>query len=304
MARGGIVTLQQLITLGITISLVMLVFSLGLKAATGDLLYLLKRPGKLIRSIAAMNIVMLIFAVGVALTLPLAIEIKIALVALAVSPVPPILPGKQTKAGGTQSYALSLLVVASIAAIALVPISIEIVGHIFQAEFHMPMARVLPPVLVTVIVPLVLGVFFRRLLPTTAERIAHPISLFATILLVVLALPVVITSGMTFWMQIGNGVVLFLVLFTAVGIVVGHMLGGPEPDDRSVLALATGTRHPGVAIAIASLNFADNKAVIVLMLWHLVIGAIVSVPYVRWRKAQHAKASLVEANARTHTGGK
>ncbi|RLP22447.1 Na+-dependent transporter [Mesorhizobium sp. YM1C-6-2] len=287
-------TLQQLITLGITASLVAMVFSLGLKTATGDLLYLVRRPVKLVRSIFAMNVVMLIFAVAVALLFELAIEIKIALIALAVSPVPPILPGKQTKAGGTQSYALSLLVLASIAAIALVPVSIEIVGRIFHAEFHMPVARVLQPVLVTVIAPVVLGVAVRWLLPTTAERMAHPISVFAIVLLVVACIPVVITSGMTFWTQVGDGVVVFLILFTALGLAVGHLLGGPEADNRTVLALATGTRHPGVAMAIASLNFPDAKAAASVMLWHLVIGAIVSIPYVRWRRAQHAKIAATE----------
>lgn len=283
-------TVQQLITLGITASLVGLVFSLGLKGAPGDLLYLLRRPGKLFRSLLAMNIVMLVLAVVVVLLFPLAIEIEIALIALAVSPVPPILPGKQAKAGGTQSYALSLLIVASIAAIVLVPLSIELMGYIFHAEFHMPAMRVLPPVLITVIAPLLLGVLFRGLFPKAAERIARPISLLSLALLVVAAVPVVFTSGVTFWSLVGNGVVIFLILFTVIGLIVGHLLGGPESDDRTDLALATGTRHPGVAIAIATLNFPDHSAVTTLMLWHLVIGAIVSVPYVRWRKAEHAKA--------------
>ncbi len=291
-------TVQQLITLGITGSLVALVFALGLKAADGDLLYLIRRPGKLVRSILAMNVIMLILATSVALLFPLALEVKIALIALAASPVPPILPGKQTKAGGTQSYALSLLVVASIAAIALAPISIEIVGRIFHGDYHLPVARVLPPVLVTVIAPLVLGVVVRKLLPALAARLADPISLLALILLLVAALPVVITSGMTFWTLVGDGVVVVLVLFTVVGLAVGHLLGGPEPDDRTVLALATGTRHPGVAMAIAGLNFPDVKAALAVMLWHLVIGGLVSIPYVRWRKSRHADA---DGDPKRHT---
>ena len=296
-------TVQQLITHGITLSLVALVFSLGLKAAAGDLFYLVRRPGKLVRSIAAMNVIMLVFAVGVALFFPLAIELKIALIALAVSPVPPILPGKQAKAGGTQSYALSLLVVASVVAIVLVPVSIEVGGRIFHAEFHMPAARVVPPVLTTVIAPLVLGVVVHRLLPGAAVRIAHPVSQFAVILLLVACVPVVVTSGMTFWTQVGNGAVIFLALFSVLGIVVGHLLGGPEPDDRTVLALATGTRHPGVAMAIATLNFPDHKAALAIMLWHLVIGAVVSIPYVRWRRRQHQKIAVVDPNRKTREGG-
>lgn len=296
-------TAQQLITLGITASIVALVFALGLRAEGGDLLYLLKRPGKLIRSLLAMNVIMLIFAIVVALLFPLPLEVEIALIALAVSPVPPILPGKQTKAGGTQSYAISLLAVASVAAIVLVPISIEIVRSIFQGDFHMPIARVVPPVLMTVIAPLVLGVVVRKLLPALAERLARPISLLALILLVVAVIPVVITSGMTFWNLVGNGAVVVLVLFTAVGLGVGHLLGGPEPDDRTDLALATGIRHPGVAMAIASLNFPDAKAALAVMLWHLVIGAIVAIPYVRWRKSVHAR-SAGDADHQNDTGAR
>jgi bile acid:Na+ symporter, BASS family len=78
--------------------------------------------------------------------------------------------------------------------------------------------------------------------------------------------------------------VLSLVLFSAVGLAIGHALGGPDPDDRTVLALATATRHPGIAIAIASLNFPDQPGVMALVVYHLVIGGIVSAPYTRWRK--------------------
>jgi BASS family bile acid:Na+ symporter len=49
------------------------------------------------------------------------------------------------------------------------------------------------------------------------------------------------------------------------------------------LALACGTRHPGIAIAIASLNFPDEKGVAALIVYHLVIGGLISAPYIRWR---------------------
>lgn len=90
-------TLQQFIPLTINASIFFLVLALGLKTEKGDAVYLLGRPGLLGRSILSMNVVMLVFAVAVALVLPLDPAVKIALVALAVSPVPPILPAKQTR---------------------------------------------------------------------------------------------------------------------------------------------------------------------------------------------------------------
>lgn len=44
------------------------------------------------------------------------------------------------------------------------------------------------------------------------------------------------------------------------------------------LALATGARHPGVAIAIASVNFPDGRSLLAVVLYHLIFAAIVSVP--------------------------
>jgi predicted Na+-dependent transporter len=59
------------------------------------------------------------------------------------------------------------------------------------------------------------------------------------------------------------------------------------------LALATGARHPGVAIAIASVNFPDGRSLLAVVLYHLIFAAIVSVPYVMWRTRSHAAHAKV-----------
>lgn len=40
-----------------------------------------------------------------------------------------------------------------------------------------------------------------------------------------------------------------------------HWLGRPDPDDRTALAIASSMRHPGVALAIARLNFPEEMLV-------------------------------------------
>src|SRR5438477_12359498 len=99
-------TLAQFIPLAINASMFVIVFVLGLNATLEDAIYLFRRPVLFFRSILSMNIVMLVLAVAVALIFDLTPAIKIALVTLAVSPVPPLLPGKQTKAGGSAAYAI------------------------------------------------------------------------------------------------------------------------------------------------------------------------------------------------------
>ncbi|QJP12644.1 Na+-dependent transporter [Starkeya sp. ORNL1] len=277
-------TAAQLIPLIISISIFLLVLALGLDAERKDALYLFHRPLLLFRSIASMNVVMVIIAAAIALLVDMARPVEIALVALAISPVPPILPGKQRKAGGSERYAIGLLVAASLFSVLLAPLGVSLVGLLFGLHLGAPPTRIAFIVLITVLAPLVTGIAVKRFLPELAARVKRPTALVAMVLLVLACLPVLFTTWPVVWGLVGNGVALVLIAFTLIGLLVGHSLGGPVAGDRTALALATGTRHPGVAIAIISLNFPDEKAALAVVLYHLVVGTLVSIPYVRWRR--------------------
>src|SRR6185503_9983638 len=98
--RALTMDLAALIPLVLKTSLGVVVFALGLSTSNGDLTHLLRRPSLLVRSILSMYVVMPIIAVAVAKAFALRPLVELALIVLSVSPVPPILPGKQSKAGG------------------------------------------------------------------------------------------------------------------------------------------------------------------------------------------------------------
>ncbi|TMA88180.1 MAG: hypothetical protein E6J74_28000 [Deltaproteobacteria bacterium] len=93
------IDLAQLIPLAIQASIFLLVFALGLRASYADATYVLRRPGLLARALFAMYIVVPVFAAILAALFDLTRAVKVALLLIAVSPVPPILPGKQLKFG-------------------------------------------------------------------------------------------------------------------------------------------------------------------------------------------------------------
>lgn len=287
-------TLVDVITLILKASLFLVVFSLGLRATFADIAYLAGRPMLLFKSILSMNIVMLGFSLAAASIFPLPVPLQIALLGLAMAPVPPILTWKQKRAAGTSSYAISLCVTASFLAIILVPLAIALADAVFQAEYRMPSMRVVPIVLISVIVPLVLGMLVERFAPAFSIRIAQPVATLGTVLLILAALPVLFVTLPEVWVLVGRGLLLFLALFTAFGLLVGHILGGPHAHDRVVLALATGTRHPGVAMAIAAYNFPDEKAAIAVVLLHVFIGALVAIPYLKFARTGTAPAQELD----------
>ena len=80
---------------------------------------------------------------------------------------------------------------------------------------------------------------------------------------------------------------LALVVTTLVALAIGHALGGPDPDDRTALAVSCATRHVGIAMLAAST--VPGPRVAVLVLAYVLASAVVSIPYLRWRK--NARAS-------------
>jgi BASS family bile acid:Na+ symporter len=51
--------------------------------------------------------------------------------------------------------------------------------------------------------------------------------------------------------------VIAAILFAAASLLVGHYLGGPDPESRLTIAVANSTRNAGLALAIATANFSD-----------------------------------------------
>ena len=90
---------------------------------------------------------------------------------------------------------------------------------------------------------------------------------------------------------IGNGTLAAIGAFTAVELTVGHLLEGPDPDYRTALALATASRHPGVALLIGTGNFPEQKLVAPAMVLYVIVGAVASVPYTQWPRRLFKRAA-------------
>ncbi len=109
--------IKQLIVHALQVAIIATVFGFGLRATLDDVLYVLRRPGLLIRSFLAVLVVMPMLVVVFVKGFDLRTTIEVVLVALALSPVPPLLPRKEKKAGGLPSFGLGLMLVLAVGAI-------------------------------------------------------------------------------------------------------------------------------------------------------------------------------------------
>jgi len=282
--------LKQLVILALQMSILLTVFGFGLKTTTDDLSYLIRRPRLLVSSLLAVFVVMPVVAVLLSVLFDFELTVERALIALAVSPVPPLLPQKESKSGGHEHYALGLMAILALLAIVVTPLEILILQSVAGRPLEMASGSVLRVVLISTLLPLAVGMAMRAFMPGLVTRIEKPIALLAKVLLPLALLILLIAAAPAMLAVIGRGGILFpMFIFSAAGLAVGHVLGLPERNHSVVLALSTACRHPAIALSIAAANFPEERFGAIILLYVLV-GAIVAVPYLSWA-ARHSRTA-------------
>jgi BASS family bile acid:Na+ symporter len=283
--------MRNIVVLALQVSVVGVVFGLGLRAAPRDLLYLIRKPGLLFRSLVSVLVIMPIAAVALTRMFDVRPAAEIALIALAISPVPPLLPRREVRAGGEQSYGLALMVLLALLSIVTVPGALEILQRIFNRPLGAAPGAIAPIVLNMTVLPLLAGMVVRATMPKLADRIDKPVALIVKVLLPLAAAVLLGATWRAIWSSVGGGAVIAIVAFVAVGLIVGHVLGGPDRDRSIVLALSTACRHPAIALAAASANFPEEHIAATILLY-LIVSALVVTPYLAWQHTR-AERSLV-----------
>lgn len=265
-------------------SLALTVLAVSLNARAGDATYLVRHPLLLLRSFIAMSVVMPLVALWFAIVFDLAPPVKLALITLAISPVPPFLPGKALKSGGDSSYTVSLLTTMSALSIVVIPLTMVFFGRLFGLPLTVRPTTIANIVLNGILLPVAAGLSVRRFAPVLANKLVRPIDVVAKAMLVAALLPLFVKTWPAIHSVVDDGTLIAIIGMAVIGLGVGQTFGGPAAADRPVLALATASRHPAVAITVASTMFPNEGLVGAAVIASVLITAIVTIPYVRFSR--------------------
>jgi bile acid:Na+ symporter, BASS family len=282
-------TIAMLSSLLIRSSLFALVAAIGMASSWRDAIWLVRSPMLLVRSVLSMQVLAPLFAVALGVTLPLHPGVKIGLVLLSLSPVPPALPGKEMKVGGNRPFAVSLLIVSALLSIIVIPTSLSILNDITIYTLGIQPAAIAMLVAESIFIPLGVGMIVGAISSEFGLRASPIISKVATVLLLVGILPPLIAALPAMGMLLGDGTLVVCAAMCIAALLFGHLLGGPDRGDRTVLALSTSMRHPAMAIALVKANFADEPLVMPGILLYLLVAVVVRIPYMRLSVRRHAE---------------
>jgi BASS family bile acid:Na+ symporter len=276
-----IITTLQIIA---PLAVAFIVFAQGLKISPSQvMIYFKERPWLMLRSLAAVLVVVPAAALGIILLLQPSREVVVGLAILVACPPAPLMLKATPNLGkGSAAYMASLHLSLAVLAFITVPIVLDLIS--MPLGFHadvdlLKMAWILGR---TILIPVALGIAVRSFFPKFADMIGPRLDKVGAIgLLVVVVFALARFFPALLRMDLWSYVV--IVVVSAVALAMGHLLGPRDPHERTTLAVESGVRHPVLAITIAASNFSPEKALPVLVPCVLVF-IVVAMVYLVWRK--------------------
>jgi BASS family bile acid:Na+ symporter len=270
------------------VAIAVLLLAIGMSSSLDDLSYLWRRPWLLVKSITAMYVLVPALAVLMVTTLDLPRGTGAALVVLAVCAGAPLLPRRLMNAELDSDFVFSLAVTTSFLAIVTVPISLRWLDRYLSFEAVGEPSAIARLIVVSFVAPLAVGMVVRVLAPELTERvgdrllrIAGIVVLGCTLILLVRGRGLLLDLG---WVSFGA-----FVVFVVSSLAVGHLLGGPTAIGRTSLALASGSRHAGLALLIGA--NARSTRPLTLLAGYLVASTLVSIAYLTWRRRRDTQGT-------------
>jgi len=273
-------TITGVILVAANVSLGMTMLCAGMGGLAGDTTYLLRRRGLLLRSLLSMSVLQPLFALWLCFAYDLPASAKLALLVIAVSPMPPLLPTGVLKVRGNRAFEVSLSYFTSILAIVLVPAWLWLFDRVLAVPLHVDFVVVARIVATSVLLPVCAGIGLRRLSAETSARAVTPLTIGALGILVLVLVALAIESWPAVSQLAGGETAMAIALLTVVGLVVGHVCGGPARKDRRVLAMSTALRHPALAVAIGASAFPDERIGGVAIVLSVLFGCVATAPYI------------------------
>jgi BASS family bile acid:Na+ symporter len=258
-----------------------------------EVAYLWRRPGLLARALSAIYLVMPLVTLILVL-LPLPRPTVVALVLLAIAPGLPVAPKSMLKLGGDPRYVHSLMLSMALISILTVPVSLAILSAAFPEDAAIRPMQVLAALAPSFLAPLAIGISLRRWAPVAADRIAGPAGMVGQVMLLAW-FGILLVLNFRAVLDLGAWSLGALALWTFVGLVVGHLMAGPDPINRPSLAMANALRHVGVPAVIATTSFENANPLPLILAYNLAYTFVPMLYSNWWKKRAAAKSS---ANSR------
>lgn len=285
--------LLRIFTVLIAVAIPLASFVTGLRSS--EPFWLWKRPRLLARSLLAVLLVVpILTTILIEVLSPGSAVVRagIAVSILSIGIGPPQMLKSSRHPTVTARYEMGLDVTLLGLAILYVPIAVALHGLVFSHPVKLPPAAVARVVLLQALVPTAIGIAVARLFP----KIVAPVARYAELFVLGVLTVVVVVALIVAWrplLALGAGAWLTCAAISMAAILVGHAMGGPTMETRTVLASFSAIRFPGLALLLVSM-VPGGRVLIPVILAYLMSSAVFVAAY-RAATAKRVHGEHVEA---------
>lgn len=178
----------------------------------------------------------------------------------------PFLPKVVESARGDLALAAALMGLLTVGTILFLPFALPLMLPGLKAD-PWSIAR---PLLLLIVLPLAAGMLVKSFAANLAARAAPVLAKIGKAALLLLFVLMISLNVRGLLGVVGSGAIGVALLYFVGLFIIGWLLGGPKPEIRGVIGLATTARNFGAALVPAAGSFTDPKVTIMI-----IVGAIV-----------------------------
>jgi predicted Na+-dependent transporter len=257
--------LQTLAKLAGLLFVVTSMLAMGLNLTIAQIIQPLKNLRLVILALLANFVLVPLLAYGILRLIPLEQSLGIGLIVLSTAAGAPFLPKLVQGAKGNIAFGVGLMVLLMVVTIIYMPLVLPLMLPGVSVDPW----QIAESLIVLMLIPLAIGLLIKSHSPDTAaayQPLMTKVSSLAMLVLLVVGLGLNLSNIISF---IGTGGILALILFIIGSLLIGFLLGGRDPADRSVMGLGTAQRNVSAALVVTAQNFSGTNT-----LPFVLVGAI------------------------------
>jgi bile acid:Na+ symporter, BASS family len=265
--------LAKAVPVALLVFVVSSMLAVGLSLTVAQILAPLRNARLVILALVANFVLMPLAALLIARVFRLDQPLGVALLLLGGAAGAPFLPKLAGVAKGNLAFSVGLMVLLMVLTVGYMPIVMPLLLEGVSID-PMEIARSL---VLLMLLPLVIGLAVRARFAGAAGWAAPVLNRVSTLSLILMVVLMLVTNLRNIIDLFGTRGVLASIVFLVVGFGLGWLLGGPERDTRSVLAMGTAQRNIAAALVVGGQNF-DEPRVVVMVVVVAIVGLLVLMP--------------------------
>jgi BASS family bile acid:Na+ symporter len=264
-------SLDRIINITVTLTLIEMMVTVGLRVSLLEIAATAKDWRLMTGAVLANYVAVPAVAVALLLWFHANPMVAAGFLVLAVCPGAPFAPPFAAIAKGHVPTAVGVMTILAGSSVIVSPLLLQLMLPWVGAAdgVHVEASSIITTLLITQLVPLLVGLAVNRLHPRLAARLLVPLERISKAMNLIVAV-LILTTQFPLLMEIRAAAFSGMLALLAASLIAGWLAGHSDHASRITLALTTALRNAGVGLVIATGSFAGTPAVSAVLAYGIV----------------------------------